>query len=97
MAGLLFAARLARTRDGRFMKFISLEDETGTVEAVLLPDAYQRLGGRLSTRGPYIVSGAVEDHLGALSLIVSDLFRFQAGGDPDVPRRPQTPGSVPSP
>ena len=97
VAGLLFAARRARTRDGRFMKFISLEDETGTVEAVLLPDAYQRLGGRLSTRGPYIVSGAVEDHLGALSLIVSDLCRFQAGGDPDAPRLPQTPGSVPSP
>ncbi|MBE3096281.1 MAG: DNA polymerase III subunit alpha [Planctomycetes bacterium] len=96
VAGLLFAARRARTRDGRFMKFISLEDETGIVEAVLLPDAYQRLGGRLSTRGPYIVSGAVEDHLGALSLIVSDLCRFQAGGDPDAPRRPQTPVSVPS-
>ena len=96
VAGLLFAARRARTRDGRFMKFISLEDETGIIEAVLLPDAYQRLGGRLSTRGPYIVSGAVEDHLGALSLIVSDLCRFQAGGDPDAPRRPQTSVSVPS-
>jgi DNA-directed DNA polymerase III PolC len=77
VAGLLFAERRARTKDGQFMKFISLEDETGVVEAVLLPDAYQRLGGRLRTRGPYVVTGAVEDHLGAVSLIVTDLRPVQ--------------------
>jgi len=78
VAGVLFAERRARTRTGEFMKFISLEDETGVVEAVLLPDAYQRLGARLTTRGPYIVTGTVEDHLGAVSLVVSDLRRFRA-------------------
>jgi len=78
VAGLLFAERRARTKTGEFMKFISLEDPTGTVEAVLLPDAYQRLGGRITTRGPYRVTGRVEDHFGALSLIVSDLHLAEA-------------------
>ena len=84
VAGVLFAERRARTKTGQFMKFLSLEDETGVIEAVLLPDAYQRLGSRLSTRGPYLVTGTVEDHLGALSLLVSDLVRFQPA---DLPQK----------
>jgi len=49
------------------------------VEAVLLPDAYQRLGARLTTRGPYLAQGTVEDHFGAVSLIVTDLVRLEIG------------------
>lgn len=73
VCGVLFAERRARTKHGEFMKFISLEDTSGVVEAVLLPNAYQRLGGRLTTRGPYRVTGTVEDHYGAVSLKVTDL------------------------
>jgi DNA polymerase III alpha subunit len=90
VAGLLFAERRTRTKDGEFMKFISLEDETGIVEAVLLPDAYQRLGGRLTTRGPYVVTGTVEDHLGAISVIVADLRLVQPAADQAAP----SPGAV---
>lgn len=78
VCGLLFAERRARTRTGEFMKFISLEDPWGVVEAVLLPDAYQRLGGRLRTRGPYRVTGTVEAHYGAVSLMVRDLMLLSA-------------------
>ncbi len=78
VVGLLFAERRARTKTGEFLKFISLEDPTGTVEGVLLPEAYQRLGGRLADRGPYRVTGTVEDHFGAVSLVVSDLERVEA-------------------
>ena len=85
VAGILFAERRARTKDGEFMKFISLEDETGVVEAVLLPDAYQRLGNRLTTRGPYVVTGTVENHLGAISLIVTDLRLVPPAGKHEAP------------
>ena len=77
VAGILFAERRARTKTGEFMKFFSLEDETGVVEAVLLPDAYQRLGHRLTTRGPYLVTGTVEDRFGAMSLLATDLVPVQ--------------------
>ena len=85
VAGILFAERRARTKDGEFMKFISIEDETGVVEAVLLPDAYQHLGGRLTTRGPYLVAGTVENHLGAISLIVADLRLVQPADKREAP------------
>jgi DNA polymerase III alpha subunit len=84
IAGILFAERRARTRTGEFMKFLSLEDETGVIEAVLMPDAYQRLGGRLTTRGPYVVTGTVEDHMGAISLIVSNIRRFHPADQPQA-------------
>jgi DNA polymerase III alpha subunit len=80
VAGLLFAERRARTKTGEFLKFISLEDPTGTIEGILLPEAYQRLGGRITDRGPYLVTGTVEDHFGAVSLVVSDLGRAEAAG-----------------
>ena len=82
VTGILFAERRARTKDGQFMKFISIEDETGVVEAVLLPDAYQRLGGRITTRGPYRVTGTVEDHMGAISLLVEDIRLLQPADEP---------------
>ena len=73
VAGIVFAERRARTKTGEFLKFFSLEDETGVIEAVLLPDAYQRLGHRLATRGPYLVTGTLEDRFGAMSLLATDL------------------------
>ncbi len=73
VAGVLFAARRARTKTGEFMKFLSLEDPWGVVEAVMMPDVYQRQGNRLQTRGPYRVTGTVEAHHGAVTLRVTDL------------------------
>jgi DNA polymerase III alpha subunit len=77
--GLVFAERRARTKTGEFMKFLSFEDPWGVVEAVFLPDAYQRLGGRITTRGPYRVTGTVEAHYGALALKVKDLAPLATG------------------
>ena len=73
IAGILVAARRARTRKGEFMKFISLEDEHGLAECVLFPDAYQTYGHLLIHRGPYVARGTVEDQHGAATLTVSHL------------------------
>ena len=91
VVGLLFAERRARTKTGEFLKFISLEDPTGTVEGVLLPEAYQRLGGRLTDRGPYRVTGIVDEHFGAVSLLVSNLERVcsAVAQAPETARGPQ--------
>ena len=91
VAGILFAERRARTRTGEFLKFFSIEDETGVIEAVLLPDAYQRLGHRLTTRGPYLVTGTVEDHFGATSLLATDLvLAHPEAAQHDVSVRPRS-------
>lgn len=70
IAGFLVTERRVRTKKGRYMKFWMLEDLSGTVEAVLFPDAYERLGPLLAGPGPFLVSGIVRRDHGALSFDV---------------------------
>jgi len=75
MAGWLIAGKLVRTRGEkrRAMKFLSLEDQTGTFEATLFPDAYARYAPIVGGPGPYRLRGRVEDDLGAVSLVVEHI------------------------
>ncbi len=59
---------------GRYMKFLMLEDLHGTVEVTLFPDAYARVGHRLSDAGPFLVAGTVRDDHGALTLDAHDIL-----------------------
>ena len=68
MRGWLAASRRVRTADERWMRFLTLEDTTGLAEVVVFPDVYERDGHRLTTRGPYLVSGRAEDQLGSVTL-----------------------------
>jgi DNA polymerase III subunit alpha len=60
-------------RSGEPMKFMTLEDETGLVEITLFPQVYAAYGGRLLSRGPYLVQGLVEDDHGAVSVTAESL------------------------
>ena len=55
------------------MKFLSLEDLTGTFEAILFPKCYRRYAGHTLTAGPYLLSGRVEEDHGVFSLNVDRL------------------------
>lgn len=69
VAGLLVTAKTARVhKTGERMKFLTLEDETGLCEVTLFPRVYRQYGRLLLTRGPYLVTGRVEDDHGAISL-----------------------------
>ncbi len=68
LRGWLAASRPVRTSEGRWMRFLTLEDGSGIAEAVLFPPVYSRDGHRLQGRGPFLVSGRVEDQLGASAL-----------------------------
>jgi len=68
LRGWLAASRRVRTSDGRWMRFLSLEDPGGLAEVVLFADAYERHGHHLTNRGPFLVSGIVEDQMGACTL-----------------------------
>jgi error-prone DNA polymerase len=74
VAGILITAKTATVRrTGAPMKFISLEDETGLVEVTLFPRIYARYGARLLSRGPYLVTGVVEDDHGSLTVTAESL------------------------
>jgi DNA-directed DNA polymerase III PolC len=62
------ATRHVRTQDGRFMRFLTLEDESGLAEVVVFPDVYERDGRKLAEFGVLCVTGTVEDQMGARTL-----------------------------
>jgi DNA polymerase III alpha subunit len=55
------------------MGFVTVEDGTGIVEATLFPKVWQRLGGLLQGRGPFVVKGVIEERLGGVGLRVLDV------------------------
>lgn len=87
VAAVLAASRRLRTSGGDPMQFITLEDETGTQEAVLFPDAYRRLGQRVTTAGPYLVQGRMTSGEGRPELLVSEIrpFHERHAGGPSYP------------
>lgn len=68
------ATRRVRTHDGRWMRFLTLEDESGLAEAVLFPDVYERDGHRLAEFGTLCLTGIVHDQMGACTLAVERVW-----------------------
>lgn len=72
MIGWYMASKRIRTKKGEAMKFLSLEDMTGTFEAVIFPRVYARVAEKTLSMGPYIVEGRV-DVEGGNNLVVEKL------------------------
>jgi len=72
MIGWFMTAKRIKTKDGKAMKFLSLEDLTDTFEAVLFPETYAKYAEKTMSFGPYLVEGKV-DALNGNNLIVSKL------------------------
>jgi DNA polymerase III alpha subunit len=71
MRGLAISYKRIPTKAGAWMKFLSLEDLTGTFEAVLFPDVYARCAEATLGTGPLLVAGRVELDHGVPSLAVT--------------------------
>ncbi len=71
--GWLDAVKRTMTSKGEYMKFITFEDERGIIEATLFPISYKRYGHLLSGRGPYIVTGKVEEEAGFYTLTINSI------------------------
>jgi hypothetical protein len=56
--------------------FITLEDETGLLEALLLPAAFERFGGEITTPGPYFADGKLKQRMGLKYLEITGLVPF---------------------
>jgi DNA polymerase III alpha subunit len=71
MIGWYMTSKRIKTKQGEIMKFLSLEDLTGTFEVVIFPKVYYFAELTLSM-GPYLVTGRVDlnDHT---NLVVEDL------------------------
>lgn len=72
LRGWFMTSKRIKTSKGEIMKFLSLEDSTGTFEAVLFPKVYSRFAQQTYSFGPYIVTGRVDAESGN-NLIVDKL------------------------
>lgn len=72
MIGWYISSKRVKTKKGDIMKFLSLEDLTGTYEAVIFPRAYYKVAEKTLSMGPYIVEGKV-DRESHSNLIVENL------------------------
>ena len=80
VGGWLVTTRRVRTKTGAFMRFVTLEDRTGTVETVIFPDVYRRFGHLLRGYGPYLFRGKVEVKHGAVTVTVGHVVLLR----PDI-------------
>lgn len=78
--GWAVAFRRHRTDEGRPMAFVTLEDGSGIVEGTLFPAVFERCGGELQGRGPFVLGGVVEERLGGVGLTVSEVRAIEVGG-----------------
>ena len=68
--GWLVTGKTVHTRNGKAMKFISFEDQTGIYETVFFPKVYNQFCHILSAIRPFILKGRVEEDFGALTITV---------------------------
>jgi DNA polymerase-3 subunit alpha len=72
MIGWFMTSKRIKTRKGDIMKFLSLEDLTGTFEAVIFPKTYEKYAELTMSMGPYLVEGKADPESGN-NLIVEKL------------------------
>ncbi len=72
MAGWFMTSKRIRTKKGAIMKFLSLEDLSGTFEAVIFPKIYSGIAEKTLSMGPFILEGKV-DAVNGGNLIVEKL------------------------
>ena len=73
IVGWFMASKRIKTKKGEIMKFLSLEDLTGTFEAILFPSVYYRFAEKTLSMGPYLIEGKVDIENGC-NIIVDNLL-----------------------
>ncbi|MBJ6725995.1 PHP domain-containing protein [Geomesophilobacter sediminis] len=59
LAAVMAAMRRVPIREG-ILQYVTLEDETGLLEGVVLPQRYRLMGERVTTPGPFLVEGILQ-------------------------------------
>ncbi len=64
MVGWFMTSKRIKTKNGDIMKFLSLEDLSGTFEAVIFPNAYNKYAELTISMGPYLLEGKADPENG---------------------------------
>lgn len=83
LVGWRVTAKPIHTIHNEVMEFVSFEDTTALYEVTVFPRQYRRYAPELMTRGPFILTGLVEEEWGAISLTMD---RLSVLGRGELPR-----------
>lgn len=75
--GWLITRKTILTANGSPMEFVSFEDETDIYETVLFPKAYLEHGNSLDESNPFLITGRVENDMGAVYINVKRLEKIK--------------------
>jgi error-prone DNA polymerase len=91
VAGLRERAQTPRTRSGKRVCFLTLEDPTGLIDVVVFPEALQRSGETIVKHRSYIVEGVLQNNQERGIAVIADIVRpyvvRTSGGTPVRLRR----------
>ncbi len=79
--GWVSASRRLRTEDGRYLRFLSVEDASGMLEALVPPEHMLNAGFVLRGEGPFIFRGRMELRLGVPCLRVTGVRPVPQAGE----------------
>jgi DNA polymerase III alpha subunit len=78
LIGWSISSKRIKTRKTKaYMKFLSLEDATGTFEVTLFPKVYHKFADKTLAKGPYLVTGTVEEDHGVQSVVAQHIEQLQ--------------------
>jgi len=72
-AGVIENLKMKRTKKGDMMAILDLEDQTGSVEVVVFPDAYSRYSVFLKSEDPLMITGIAEADDNRSKIIAKEL------------------------
>ncbi|NLX18804.1 MAG: DNA polymerase III subunit alpha [Desulfobulbus sp.] len=75
LIGWLITAKTISTKKGEAMEFLSVEDETGLLECTLFPREYQQYSFLLTSTGPLLLEGYLDEDFGVRTLVVTRIAR----------------------
>jgi len=83
VAGIIVQSRPMRSRRGARWAILTLQDRTGVVDALVFPEAFQKLEGVLKAATPLLVKGrvAIED-VGTRLIVADARLLDQVNGEP---------------
>jgi DNA polymerase III subunit alpha len=78
VGGIIVQMRPMRSKRGARWAILTLQDRTGVIEALVFPEAFQKLEGILKTNTPLLVKGRVAIEDVGTRLVVSDARSLEA-------------------
>jgi len=73
VAGVIESLKIKRTKRGEKMAIMTLEDQTGSIEVVVFPDAFERYSPLLKSDEPLLVTGTAEIDESAAKIIAQEI------------------------